>query len=114
MKVQEIVDFVEGVVCNHVGVSIEQMLEDTKKGACVKARHLSIFILHCTFGLSIRQLCNRYGFSVRHFFRISQQMRDYISYSYDYRDLYDKIMADIKPFAENLSIYIEPTQKENE
>lgn len=93
MDYSELADKVEQIVCDHIGVSIELVFERTKKGECVKARHLSIFILHTLYHIPIRWLSLRYNFSVRHVFKAVAQIRDYTKYSKTYSDLCDEIMA---------------------
>lgn len=89
-------DVVEAVVCEKVGVDIDSMYEEKQKGACVKARHLSIFILHNKFKVSIRDLKNRYGYaSPRAVFKVNKQMRDYIEYNNQYRDLFNDVVREI-------------------
>lgn len=96
MAEEKIIEDVESAVCDHVGVTKSQMMEKTKKGACVKARHLSILILHNMFKLSIRTLCLRYGYTQRQVFRINSQMKAYIEYNCSYRDLYNSIVDSIE------------------
>lgn len=87
---------VELVVCSHVGVSHDEMSSHNKKGACVKAKHLSIFILHTSYGVSVKWLSKHYGFGVRHIFRVVAQIRDYMKYGRTYSDLYDIVKKDLK------------------
>lgn len=98
MKDEKLVADIETIVCERVGVDREHMLEKTKKGACVKARHLSIFILHSMFCLSITKMSERYGCSKRQVFKINKQMRDYIAYNSKYRTLYEEIVEDINRY----------------
>lgn len=96
MKDEKFINGIEELVCAHVGVEREQMLEKTKKGACVKARHLSIYILHSMFKVSIKDLSLRYGCSPRQIFKINQHMRDYIAYNAKYRELHGAIVEKIE------------------
>lgn len=95
MKKEQIIDEVETIVCAHVGIERDQMLEKTKKGACVKARHLSIYILHSMFNLSIRDLSKRYECSIRQVFKINQHVVDYVAYNSHYREFYSSIIDDV-------------------
>lgn len=95
MSYRGLAECVEKVVCRHVGIDLNTIFERTKKGACVKARHLSIFILHTLYHVPIRWLSLRYNISVRHVFCIVARIRDYIKYSKSYRDLLDNIVHDL-------------------
>lgn len=97
MKMDFVLEDIENAICEEIGVSMDDMISKTKKGACVKARHLSIYILHTEFGVSIRYLSRRYGCTVRQVFRINNHMADYIAYSSQYKDLYTSIMSKISP-----------------
>ena len=98
-------DVVEPIVCEKVGVVISSMFEEKQKGACVKARHLSIFILHNRFKVSIRDLKNRYGYaSPRAVFKINKQMRDYIEYNNQYRELFNDAVRAIEAKLEMVSV----------
>lgn len=91
-----IIDAVESVVCEQVGVEREDVLGKTRKGACVKARHLSIFILHFNYRVTTRELSERYGCTKKHIFGVNAQMRNYMAYSSDYRELYEKVMESLE------------------
>lgn len=91
-----LMDAVESVVCEHVGVEREDVLGKTRKGACVKARHLSIFILHSDYFITTRVLSERYGCTKKHIFGVNAQMRNYMAYSSEYRDLYEKVIKSLE------------------
>lgn len=95
MSNSELAQRVEQVICSHIGVDTSMIFERTKKGACVKARHLSMFILHTLYHISIRELSLRYNISVRHTFCSIARIRDYIKYSKSYRDLLNNIVHDL-------------------
>lgn len=95
MNYNELADKVEQVVCDHIGITTDMVFERTKKGVCVKARHLSIFILHTLYHVPIRWLSLRYNFSVRHTFKSVSQIRDYIKYNKSYSDLCGEIVANL-------------------
>jgi hypothetical protein len=95
MNYNELADKVEQIVCDHIGITTDMVFERTKKGVCVKARHLSIFILHTLYHVPIRWLSLRYNFSVRHIFKAVAQIRDYIKYSKSYSDLCHDIVANL-------------------
>lgn len=82
---------IEQLICNHVGVDVDEMLTHTKKGACVKAKHLSIYILHNMYHISLSWLASRYGFSVRHIVAVSASVRDYVRYNNEYREWFYEI-----------------------
>lgn len=77
---------VEAVVRDHVGLGIEVNLIGTKKGACIKAKHLSIFVLHTLYHVPISWLSKYYDVGIRHTFRLISQIRNYIKYNSVYRE----------------------------
>lgn len=93
MNYSDLSEKVEQAVCEYINVSTEKMFEYTKKGACVKARHLSIFILHTLYNIPISYLSLRYNLSVRHVFRAVAQIRDYMRYNKSYSDLLSNIVS---------------------
>lgn len=95
MNNNELATKIEQVVCNHIGIATEMLFERTKKGACVKARHLSIYILHNTYKFSISWLSSRYGIVTRHIFAASAQIKAYLKYDKTYRELYNEIVCDL-------------------
>ena len=87
---------IEEVVCSRIGIELNRLFEDTKKGDCVKARHLSIFILHTLYHIPISFLSKRYKCSPRHIFRAISQLRDYVSTSRQYRELIQSLADDLE------------------
>ena len=96
MNFNELACQVEEVVCNHIDANLASMFQSTKKGDCVKARHLSIFVLHTLYHVPISWLSIRYKFSTRHIFRAVAQIRDYIRTNRQYRDLCESIRIDME------------------
>jgi hypothetical protein len=82
----ELVRQVESVVRAHVGLEENVSLMGTKKGVYIKAKHLSIFILHDIFHVPISWLSKHYNISIRHTFRLISQIHDYAKYNSLYRD----------------------------
>lgn len=96
MNYKELANKVEQVVCDYIGITTDMVFERTKKGVCVKARHLSIFILHTLYHVPISCLSLRYNFSVRHIFKAVAQIRDYIQYNRYYSDLCHEIVKELQ------------------
>lgn len=86
---------IEEVVCSRIEIELNRLFEDTKKGDCVKARHLSMFVLHTIYHLPVSFLSRRYKCSPRHIFRAISQLRDYVSTSRQYRELIQSIVHDL-------------------
>lgn len=86
MDKNELACYVEEFVCKHTGLPLNRLFEPTKKGDCIKARHLSIFILHTIYNIPISFLSNRYKCSPRHIFRAVAQVRDYAKTNRPYRE----------------------------
>lgn len=92
-KFEDIALIVENAACSEIGISYDDMRSRTKKGACVKARHLSIFILHTIYKVPLSWLSYRYNFSVRHILKAVAQIKDYIKYSKHYAELLNNIIS---------------------
>lgn len=91
MNQNELACSVEEVTCECVGLPLGCLFEQTKKGDYVKARHLSIFILHTLYHIPTYWLSRRYRCSQRHIFMVVAQVRDYISTNKTYRELVAEI-----------------------
>lgn len=92
MDTKDIINQVEQIVCDKVGVDRDEMISITKKGACVKARHLIMFILHTEFNVSVKTLCDAYNYSTRGVFLVNQRVREYIAYNSTYRDFCNDVI----------------------
>lgn len=82
----ELASQVEDVIRKHSGMGVDINIIGTKKGACIKVKHLSIFILHTIYHVPISWLSKHYDVSIRHTFRLISQIHDYAKYSSSYRE----------------------------
>lgn len=79
---------IEESIGNIFSVRHSDILGKSKKGACVKARHLSIYILHRDFKVTYRTLVSRYSISDRMIRWICQRWDYYISTIPEFRGYY--------------------------
>lgn len=102
MEYNELANEIEAIVFGHMGVETQDAFERTKKGDCVKARHLSITIMHLEYKIPIAWLSKRYGFSIRHIFRIVAHIQSYIRYNKHYNEIYNALLLKLSPLTSSL------------
>lgn len=86
MNYDNLANRVEGVVRTHVGLDAYANIIGTKKGACVEAKHLSIFVLHTLYCVPISWLAKRYSLTPRMIMMAVAQIRNFIKFNNSYRE----------------------------
>lgn len=98
MNYDNLASQVEAIVRNHVGLDMNTSLIGTKKGDCIKAKHLSIFVLHTIYHVPISWLSKYYSIGHRQTFRLISQIRNYIKYNSSYRDECNSLVKLLEPY----------------
>lgn len=76
---------VEASVADYLQVQVEEVRGKSKKSACVKARHYSIYFLHTKYGYTGGQLSKLYNITRHHVFDVCALMDTYRRIDSNYR-----------------------------
>lgn len=68
---------VEEAIAKYMDVSVEELRGKSRKSACVKARHFSIYFLHNKYGFTGGQLSKLYNTTRHRIFDICNLMETY-------------------------------------
>ena len=77
-NVQKEIDRVNGILCSHFGVSVEDMLKRNKNKNCVQAKSYALYYLHVEKGVSISKLERAYKLHRRVVFYHISKVKGYI------------------------------------
>ena len=89
----EEISLIEKTIAEQFGVTVDDVLGKSRKGACVKARHLILFILHRKHNVYVSFLSRRYDRHGRTIEKACHNFDFFIKSFSEYRGYYEKACA---------------------
>lgn len=86
---------IEQEIASQFSVTVEEVLGKSRKGACVKARHLILFILHRKHNVYVSHLSRRYNRHSRTIEKACHNFDFFIKSLSEYRGYYETACVNI-------------------
>ena len=87
---------IENIVCDFFSLSIDEVFSKTLIREVVMVRHITIYLLHKIYNLSVSFLAKRYDCSTSLINKVCANITNYIEYDKKFRNTYNCLLRYIK------------------